>query len=136
MGIRSAALVALLLVSSTANAETVYVADDEGGILIDYLVKRDYYYDHKVPIKFITSCNSACTMYLTVRPNQICAYRTSQFIFHAAYGSSELANKLATEYMFNMYPEWVKEWIVRKGGLTKNLITMPYSYIKRHVQPC
>ena len=76
-------------------------------------------------------CLSACTLVLgIVPPNRICVTPRASLGFHTAYfAKAYTAGIKVTSYwdtadMLAYYPETVKEWIDRHGGLTADVKTV------------
>jgi hypothetical protein len=74
-------------------------------------------------------CLSACTMVLGLVPSkQICATPRARFGFHAGSMLKDdgrlVTSAPATEALWGIYPASVRRWIVRNGGLTKQMIYM------------
>ncbi len=38
--------------------------------------------------------------------------------------------------MYAKYPGWVRSWIAAKGGMTRQLITMDYTYASNFIKQC
>ncbi len=72
------------------------------------------------PVVINGPCLSACTMYLSLPKGQVCVTKRATFGFHRA--STPLSNKVVWE----SYPEAVREWINKRGGLTAEI---------KHMQP-
>jgi hypothetical protein len=72
-------------------------------------------------------CLSACTLVLSlVPPDRICVTRRAVLGFHAAR-AADARGRLrsepeATDLVLSVYPEPVRDWIVRHGGLTSRVI--------------
>jgi len=71
-------------------------------------------------------CLSACTMVLGVIPrNRICVTRRARLGFHAAWHHGEngrpATNRGGTQLLMAVYPQNVKNWINRRGGLTREM---------------
>jgi hypothetical protein len=145
MLLRRLGIVTLIAISSIAGSlpgiaadlyAPVHVKDDRGGVMIDYAlrvleIKRD-----GTPVKVSGDCASACTLYLTLPPEQICITRSASFGFHLPYGTSASGNRLAASYLHRSYPAWIQLWIKDRGGLSKRMKTMDYRFASRFLQTC
>jgi hypothetical protein len=72
-------------------------------------------------------CLSACTLVLALLPRErICVTPNASFGFHAAW-SPDVAGGIAgepkaTELMWKMYPQPIRNWIRAHGGLGERMI--------------
>jgi hypothetical protein len=114
----------------------VRISNDRGGYVIQYASKLETLKQAGTQVQFTGRCLSACTLYLALPKSQTCVASRASFTFHAAYGSSPRGNQIATSYMLNKYPSWVRSWISNQGGLSRRLMTMPYGYASKHMRPC
>jgi hypothetical protein len=112
------------------------ISNDRGGYVIQYAMRLQKLKQAGTSVQFAGPCLSACTLYLALPTSQTCISRRASFSFHAAYGAGPRGNAIATSYMFNKYPGWVRSWISSKGGLSRRLITMPYGYASKYMKPC
>jgi hypothetical protein len=74
-------------------------------------------------------CMSACTLVLSVVPsNRICVTRRAVLGFHAARSIDRrgrtYAEPEASQLVLEAYPGPVRDWIVRRGGLTSHLLLL------------
>jgi hypothetical protein len=136
----AAALIALALCGS---AHAVTIRNDNGGQLDEYWQRWLAYAQRDEWVEFAGDCASACTIYLAL-PNA-CVGRGAKFLFHAPSNPepsdsailNEFTDALSLVWMLNLYPPWVKAWIIDKGGLTKDqLLTMSGSYAKQFMTTC
>jgi hypothetical protein len=71
-------------------------------------------------------CLSACTMVLgVIPPDRICVTRRARLGFHAAWHHGEngrpATNRGGTQLLMAVYPQNVKKWIAKRGGLTREM---------------
>jgi hypothetical protein len=73
-------------------------------------------------------CNSACTLVVGIVPhNKICVTPRASLGFHEAYTvqnfpfRTKVANAAGTADLMSYYPDTVKDWIRRNGGLTTDM---------------
>jgi hypothetical protein len=127
---RLAALIlgAVLAVSAVSSAEALRITDDPGGRIGPYLrallaVRRS---GEQVVID--GRCVSACTMVLGVIPRErICVTRRARLGFHAAWRPTRngpVTSQAATQLLMRIYPDDVRAWIKRRGGLTRRMIVL------------
>jgi hypothetical protein len=74
-------------------------------------------------------CLSACTLVLSMVPSErICVTRRAVFGFHAARSMDRrgrlYAEPEASKLVLEAYPGPVRDWIVRRGGLTSHLLLL------------
>ncbi|HLI98236.1 MAG TPA: hypothetical protein VKT76_00830 [Bradyrhizobium sp.] len=74
-------------------------------------------------------CLSACTLVLSLVPNErICVTRRAILGFHAARSIDRrgrtYAEPEASELVLEAYPDGVRNWIRRRGGLTSRLLLL------------
>jgi hypothetical protein len=120
------------------------VAAAAGAALADYRIRKDYGgFIHQYKLKYAAIrdrgerviidgvCNSACTLVLGIVPlNRICVTPRASLGFHTAYFDKsytfglKVTNYWATADMLAYYPDTVKKWIDRHGGLTAEIKTM------------
>ncbi|MGA7070176.1 hypothetical protein [Bradyrhizobium sp.] len=74
-------------------------------------------------------CLSACTLVLSMVPRErICMTRRAVLGFHAARSMDRrgrmYAEPEASELVLQAYPSGVRNWIIRRGGLTSRLLLL------------
>ena len=114
----------------------VRIQNDRGGYVIQYAMKLQALREAGTRVQFTGGCLSACTLYLALPTSQTCISPRASFSFHAAYGAGPKGNRIATSFMLNKYPGWVRTWISSHGGLSRRLITMPYGYASKYMIEC
>jgi transcriptional regulator with XRE-family HTH domain len=72
-------------------------------------------------------CLSACTMVLGVIPrDRLCVTPRARLGFHAAWRLNEAGRQVTspdgTELLMSAYPQPVRDWIARRGGLSPRLM--------------
>jgi len=86
-------------------------------------------------------CLSACTLVLSMVPSErICVTRRAVFGFHAAR-SMDRRGRLydepaASKLVLQAYPGPVRDWIVRRGGLTSRLLLLRGRELSSMYRPC
>ncbi len=121
--------------SSTA-LPVFHVRNDPGGHVVDYDLRRREMAQQGRPVRFSGRCDSACTLYLALPSTQTCVARGARFGFHLPFGGDARANEAAREFMLATYPQWVRDWIMLKGGLTHRLKVMTYDHANRFIPRC
>jgi hypothetical protein len=125
-------LVALLLGAAiaasavTGASAAVRIRADAGGQIGPYLEKLAALRGSGERVIIDGPCLSACTMVLGAVPrNRICVTPRARLGFHAAWRPGEngrpVASPQATQLLMDMYPEHVRSWITRRGGLSPRM---------------
>lgn len=125
-------LVALLLgaalaaVSGPAALATVRITGDGGGQIGPYLQHLMAIRDSGQRVIIDGPCLSACTLVLGVIPRErICVTRRARLGFHAAWHPTGdggiVISRGGTQLLMAVYPQPVRNWINRRGGLTHQM---------------
>lgn len=123
---RSSILIVIWLMGvSPALAERI--SDDAGGLIDTYVQRFNQVRDSSERIVVDGRCLSACTLLLALVPRErICVTPNAVFGFHSAWSydtqGGETSNREATQALWNMYPERIRQWIRANGGLHQKLI--------------
>jgi hypothetical protein len=120
------ALIAQVTISAPATA-TVRIADDRGGNIGDYWSRFTALRDAKEQVVIDGICSSACTMVLGIVPrDRICVTDNATLGFHAAYRpgflGSRVVNEPATRTLMGIYPDAIRQWLARNGGLSTETV--------------
>ncbi len=118
------AVLAALSVSSAS--AVVRITGDTGGQIGPYLETLVAIRESGQQVIIDGPCLSACTMVLGVIPrDRICVTRRARLGFHAAWHHGEngqpATNRGGTQLLMAVYPQNVKNWINRRGGLTREM---------------
>jgi hypothetical protein len=86
-------------------------------------------------------CMSACTLVLSVVPQErICVTRRAVLGFHAARSMDRrgrmYAEPEASQLVLEAYPGPVRDWIIRRGGLTSRLLLLRGRELAAMYRPC
>lgn len=117
-------------------ARPIEIGDDSGGYVSDYAVRLYDMEATKQQVKFVGRCDSACTLFLALPPDETCISEGTYFRFHAPSAPSASAAMKVEAYMMRKYPRWVRVWIVAQGGLSDALTTMGYDYARKFMRAC
>jgi hypothetical protein len=102
------------------------ILDDSGGRIGTYLTRYEALRKSGQRIAIDGTCASACTLLLGVIPhNRICVTPRAVLAFHAAWDISltgAQTNAPGTKYLWSHYPDGVRQWIRRHGGLGSQTI--------------
>jgi hypothetical protein len=121
-------LLALLMPLSSSAFGDYRITRDHGGLVDEYKAKYAALRDRDERIIIDGICNSACTLVLGIVPlNRICVTPRASLGFHLAYYDkrwtfgAKVTSYAGTADLMSYYPETVKEWINRQGGLTTDM---------------
>jgi hypothetical protein len=115
---------------------SVVIRNNPGGMIGDFLTFRWFLDHYNVLVIFDGSCVSACTLLLSLPPEQICVTRRATFSFHRARHQDMRVEDAATDAVFKMYPQWVQKFILDNGGLRRDFIQMSAAYAHAHLREC
>ena len=125
---RLAFLVLVALVASTAARADYRITRDHGGLVDEYKAKYVEIRDRGERVVIDGICNSACTLVLGIVPlNRVCVTPRASLGFHQAYYDKSLTfgvkvtSYAGTADLMSYYPETVKSWIARQGGLSDDM---------------
>jgi len=118
---------AVALSSISPAAAVVRIAHDAGGQIGPYLERLVALRNSGERVIIDGPCLSACTMVLGVIPRErICMTRRAQLGFHAAWHPVENGQLVAsyggTQLLMQVYPQNIRSWITRKGGLSGRML--------------
>src|SRR6202795_5245706 len=116
-----------LLVATPARAD-LRITSDHGGYVSEYKAKYERIRDRNERVIIDGICNSACTMVFGIVPlNKVCVTPRASVGFHQAYYDKaftfgiKVTSYEGTTDLMSYYPQPVKEWISRNGGLTTEM---------------
>jgi len=125
--VRRLALILLVLSSSAAHAD-YRITRDHGGLVDEYKAKYTKIRDRGDRVIIDGICNSACTLVLGIVPlNRICVTPKASLGFHQAYFDKawtlgmRVTSYTGTADLMSYYPDSVKAWIRRHGGLAPEM---------------
>lgn len=111
---------------ASAAAATVRITGDGGGQIGPYLRHLMAIRDSGQHVVIDGPCLSACTLVLGVVPRErICVTRRARLGFHAAWhptgDGGVVISRGGTQLLMAVYPQNVRNWINRRGGLTQQM---------------
>ena len=116
-----------LLATSPARAD-LHITRDHGGYVEEYKAKYQRIRDRHERVIIDGICNSACTLVFGIVPmNKICVTPRASLGFHQAYYDKaftfgiKVTSAGGTSDLMSYYPDTVKSWIRRNGGLTTEM---------------
>ncbi len=141
---RTAALVAGAVAAavtvSTAPA-AVRIKADAGGQIGPYLQTLVALRGSGERVIIDGPCLSACTMVLGVIPRErICVTPRARLGFHAAWhpggNGRPVTSRAATQLLMEIYPDQVRGWIARRGGLSRRMMYLSGSELAAMYPTC
>lgn len=127
MRITLLSLLLLFVAAAPARAE-LHITRDHGGYVEEYKAKYKRVRDKGERVIIDGICNSACTLVLGIVPmNKICVTPRASLGFHQAYYDKaftfgiKVTSAEGTSDLMSYYPDAVKDWIRRNGGLTTDM---------------
>ena len=136
----------LLCIAMSASAvapasATMRISEDRGGQIGHYLQTYALLRSSGERVVVDGNCLSACTLLLGIIPhNRICATSRARFGFHAAWMPDDegrpVTSPLGTQALWKIYPNSVRRWINRHGGLTRRMIYMQGGDLRGVVANC
>jgi hypothetical protein len=121
-------LLLLSLLAATPARADLHVTRDHGGYVEEYKTKYQRIRDRHERVIIDGICNSACTLVFGIVPmNKICVTPRASLGFHQAYYDKaftfgiKVTSAQGTSDLMSYYPNTVKDWIRRNGGLTTEM---------------
>jgi hypothetical protein len=123
------ASVVMVLQIGAVSAE-VRIVSDPGGEVSAYIRKYQAMRAAGEHIVIDGSCRSSCTLFTGIIPrDHVCVTGRAALGFHAASyyndaSRSLLPTRAGTDMVMRLYPQAIRAWINRHGGLTPQITTM------------
>jgi len=124
---RSLCVIIAVLWCGPAQAD-LRITRDFGGYVDQYKAKYDKTRERGERVIIDGICNSACTLVLGIVPmSKICVTPRASLGFHQAYYDKaftfgiKVTTAAGTSDLMSYYPDAVKDWIRRNGGLTTEM---------------
>jgi len=123
----AALIVAMLAALMTVPAQaTVRISDDMGGLMTEYASRFASLRASGEKVVIDGACYSACTMLLgMLSRSQVCVTPNAVLGFHAAWNFDDNGRRVtsvsATRELIDIYPQSVRAWIARRGGLSPHM---------------
>ena len=118
---------AMMLLANFPAFATMRITSDPGGQIGPYLENLASLRSSGERVVIDGPCLSACTMVLGVIPRErICVTARARLGFHAAWHPGDdghpVPSREATKLLMDIYPEHVRSWIARRGGLSPHMM--------------
>ena len=119
------ATVGMVLATVPASA-TMRITSDPGGQIGPYLENLASLRSSGEHVVIDGPCLSACTMVLGVIPrDHLCVTARARLGFHTAWrpdsAGRPVVSRDGTELLMTVYPQPVRDWIARRGGLSPHM---------------
>ena len=128
MRITSFGLLVLSLFAAEPARAVLHITRDHGGYVEEYKDKYKRIRDSGERVVIDGICNSACTLVFGIVPlNKICVTPRASLGFHQAYYDKaftfgiKVTSLEGTSELMSYYPDPLKDWIRRNGGLTTEM---------------
>src|ERR1700674_2225568 len=128
MRITLPSLLLLSLVLAVPARGDMHITRDHGGYVEEYKAKYQRIRDRRERVIIDGICNSACTLVCGMVPmNKVCVTPRASLGFHEAYYDKaftfgiKVTSAEGTSDLMSYYPQPVKDWIRRNGGLSNEM---------------
>src|SRR5271156_781421 len=128
MHITPLAWLLLSFLAATPARAHLHITRDHGGYIEEYKARYKQIRDTGQRVIIDGICNSACTLVFGIVPmNKICVTPRASLGFHQAYYDKaftfgvKVTSAAGTSDLMSYYPDTVKDWIRRNGGLTTEM---------------
>ena len=124
-----AGALASALMTCAASAD-MRIVSDPGGEVSSYIQKFQQARDSGERVVIDGPCLSACTLLTGIIPrNRVCVTSRAVLGFHAASYYDDASRSLVptregSRLVMRLYPQEIRSWIDRHGGLTSRLLTL------------
>jgi hypothetical protein len=117
------------------------IGDNGGGEVGRYLQEFISMRDSGEAVVIDGTCLSACTLVLAFIPRErICVTPRAWLGFHAAWTPDPIGRPIASQWgtrtLVALYPDWVREWITRSGGLSNRTLYLGGSELATMLSTC
>ncbi|MBI3435143.1 MAG: hypothetical protein HY056_08710 [Proteobacteria bacterium] len=138
----TAALAALFMVVFAGSATAaIRIADDPGGQIGTYVARYLAIRQSGQNVIIDGPCISACTMILGLLPRErVCVTPRAVFGFHAAWRRDDSGQMVTsnggTRLLWEIYPVRIRNWLARKGGLSRKMLLLRGRDLASIYAPC
>jgi hypothetical protein len=129
----------LLLLGLLPAVAATRIGDDGGGQIGAYVAKFRALRASGEHVEIDGPCASACTLLLGIIPrDRICVTPRAKLVFHSAWDAQGDTAVVAdgNRILWANYPESVRQWIKRHGGLHTGLITLEGAQLAAMFSAC
>jgi hypothetical protein len=117
---------AMVVLAAAPASATMRITSDPGGQIGPYLENLASLRSSGEHVVIDGPCLSACTMVLGVIPrDHLCVTPRARLGFHTAWrpdsAGHPVVSRDGTELLMTVYPQPVRDWIARRGGLSPHM---------------
>jgi hypothetical protein len=117
---------AMMVLATAPASATMRITSDPGGQIGPYLENLASLRSSGEHVVIDGPCLSACTMVLGVIPrDHLCVTPRARLGFHTAWrpdsAGRPVVSRDGTELLMTVYPQPVRDWIARRGGLSPHM---------------
>jgi hypothetical protein len=117
----------LLVIAYVVSASAMRISADRGGQIGAYLARYEALRKSGERVEIDGLCASACTMLFGIIPaDRICVTSQAVLEFHTAWdptpAGGQTVNTEGNEILWSHYPDNIRLWINRHGGLREQVI--------------
>jgi hypothetical protein len=117
---------AMMVLAAAPASATMRITSDPGGQIGPYLENLASLRSSGEHVVIDGPCLSACTMVLGVIPrDHLCVTPRARLGFHTAWrpdsAGHPVVSRDGTELLMTVYPQPVRDWIARRGGLSPHM---------------
>ena len=121
-----AGVTAMMVLAASPASATMRITSDPGGQIGPYLENLASLRSSGEHVVIDGPCLSACTMVLGVIPrDHLCVTPRARLGFHTAWrpdsAGRPVVSRDGTELLMTVYPQPVRDWIARRGGLSPHM---------------
>jgi hypothetical protein len=132
---------ALVAACASPSSATVRITSDPGGEIGPYLDRLETLRNSGQNVVIDGPCLSACTMVLGLIPrDHLCVTSRARLGFHAAWRPDEAGRPVVspdgTDLLMKAYPQEIRDWIARRGGLSPRLMYLGGSELASMYPAC
>lgn len=121
---------AAIAIATKARAEII-ISNDRGGNVAAYQQRVEAARRSGEWVIIDGPCYSACTWWLTLPAGQVCATKRAVFGFHAATNELGIPDWRTNDALLKSLPPKVRYYVLKRGGLWLNTITVPGAQLAR-----
>ena len=132
---------AMMVLAAAPASATMRITSDPGGQIGPYLENLASLRSSGEHVVIDGPCLSACTMVLGVIPrDHLCVTPRARLGFHTAWrpdsAGRPVVSRDGTELLMTVYPQPVREWIARRGGLSPHMKYLTGRELTSMYPPC
>jgi hypothetical protein len=101
-------------------SEPFVIRGDDGGVIREYALRWIEIAGKDTEVEILGECVSACTLVVSYIPkNRLCFGPYASLKFHMAHQPDGTPSRSVTQWMIDLYPDDIRNWITANGGIDK-----------------